>query len=132
MSTFFDRSFASSVVNSALATHIFDVLFVKRKRSSVSFVAGQPLGYHASWPLFALSHLLLVRWSAQQAYPGMVFRRYAVLGDYVVIADKRVASLYEQALVKLGVMISYQKSRISSSGSVEFAKRFWVKGASVD
>ena len=128
MSTFFDRSFASAVVNSTLACNIFEIPFVKRW-SQICFVGGQPLGYHSSWPLFALSHLLLVRWSAEQAYPGMVFRRYAVLGDYVVIADKRVASLYEQALVKLGVMISYQKSQISSSGSVEFAKRFWVKGA---
>lgn len=44
----FDRSFASSVVNSALASNVFEVPFVKRKASQVSFVAGQPLGYHAS------------------------------------------------------------------------------------
>ncbi|WJZ97197.1 hypothetical protein VitviT2T_015821 [Vitis vinifera] len=51
----FDRSFASSVVNSALAWNIFEIPFVKRKFSHISFVAGQPLGYYASWPLFALS-----------------------------------------------------------------------------
>lgn len=54
----FDRSFASAVVNSTLATNL--VPFVKRKWSQVSFVAGQPLGYYASWPQFALSHHLLV------------------------------------------------------------------------
>ncbi|KAG6467717.1 hypothetical protein ZIOFF_074355 (mitochondrion) [Zingiber officinale] len=48
----FDRSFASSVVNSALAWNIFEIPFVKRKFSHISFVAGQPLGYYASLPLF--------------------------------------------------------------------------------
>ncbi|KAL0295858.1 UNVERIFIED_CONTAM: putative mitochondrial protein [Sesamum calycinum] len=52
----FDRSFASAVVNSALACNIFEVPFSRRRQSSVSFVTGQPLGYYASWPLFALSH----------------------------------------------------------------------------
>lgn len=41
----FDRSFASSVVNSALASNVFELC---EKELDVSFVAGQPLGYHAS------------------------------------------------------------------------------------
>lgn len=36
-------------------------------------------------------------------YPGMVFDRYAVLGDDVVIADQAVAEVYEQALGNLGL-----------------------------
>lgn len=56
MCALFDRSFASAVVNATLATNIFTVGFVKKKPSFVSFVAGQPLGYYSSWPLFALSH----------------------------------------------------------------------------
>ena len=56
MCVLFDRSFASSVVHSALAWNIFEVPFVKRRFSQVSFVAGQPLGYHSSWPLFAFTH----------------------------------------------------------------------------
>lgn len=62
----FDRSFASSIVNSVLAWNIFDIPFVKQKFSKISFVAGQPLGYHASLPLFALSHYLIVWWAAEQ------------------------------------------------------------------
>lgn len=51
----FDRSFASAAVNSALATNVFDVSFYKnvvskKRPPPVCFVAGQPLGYHASWP----------------------------------------------------------------------------------
>ena len=48
----FDRSFASSVVNSTLATNLFEIPFVRRY-STISFVAGQPLGYYGSWPLVA-------------------------------------------------------------------------------
>ena len=65
------------MVNSALATNIFLVPFVKNKRSTVSFVAGQPLGYYSSWPLFALTHHLLVWFCAEQVYPGKVFSDYA-------------------------------------------------------
>lgn len=113
MTYFFDRSFASAAVNSALACNIFKVPFVKR-HSSVSFVAGQPLGYYASWPLFALSHHILVWWCAEQVHPGLTFDRYAVLGDDVVIADEAVAWVYEQELKNLGVSISYSKSLIFS------------------
>ncbi len=103
--TCFDRSFASSVVNSALASKSFFLssFFLLRNHSKVCFVAGQPLGYHGSWPLFALSHHILIWWSAEQVYPGMVFDRYAVLGDDVVIADQAVAEVYEQALGNLGL-----------------------------
>jgi hypothetical protein len=55
----FDRSMASSI-RSALALNLFQVPFVRRRNSTVSFVAGQPLGYHSSWALFALSHHILV------------------------------------------------------------------------
>ena len=120
------------MVNSALACNIFEVPFVKKKHSSVCFVAGQPLGYHSSWPLFALSHHVLVWWAAEQVYPGAYFAKYAVLGDDVVIADEEVAKVYESALGDLGVSISYQKSLISHTGSAEFAKRFRVKGLSKD
>ncbi|KAI9070792.1 hypothetical protein K1719_047240 [Acacia pycnantha] len=124
-------SFASSVVNSALATNLFEVPFVKR-HSTVSFVAGQPLGYYyASWPLFALSHhiLVLVWWCAELVYPGRRFRDYAILRDDVVIVDESVAKVYSAALGDLGVTISYSKSLISHSGSAEFAKRFRFRPA---
>lgn len=126
VSLLFDRSFASSVVNSTLATNLFEVPFVRRY-STVSFVAGQPLGYYGSWPLFAFSHHLLVWWAAEQVRPGIKFDRYAVLGDDVLIADPDVARVYQSALQRLGVKIYYHKSLISSSGAAEFAKRFLIR-----
>lgn len=129
----FDRSFASAAVNSALATNIFQVPFVKNKWSSVSFfIAGQPLGYYSSWALFALSHHFVVWWCAEQVYSGQLFTKYAVLGDYVIIADKAVAEVFSSTLPGLGVNLSTQKSFISDSGAGEFFKRFRVLGMSVD
>lgn len=87
----FDRSFASSVVNTTLGTNLFEVPFVKRALSQVSFVTGQPLGYYGYWPLFAFTHHVLVWWAAEQVRPGILFDRYAILGDDVLITDPLVA-----------------------------------------
>lgn len=62
----------------------------------LSFVTGQPLGMHSSWPLFALSHHILMWWCAELVYPGRFFDRYALLGDD--IADKHVAKVYVSLL----------------------------------
>lgn len=46
----------------------------------------------------------------------MYFDRYAILGDDIVIADQEVGKVYELALGRIGVTISYQKSLISITG----------------
>ncbi|ROV86622.1 hypothetical protein VSDG_10208 [Cytospora chrysosperma] len=124
MQCMFGCDFASSVVNSTLAFNFFHVPFVKRKSSTVCFVAGQPLGYYSSWPLFSLAHHILIWWCADQVKPGIKFRQYAVLGDDVLITDPDVAKVYEKSLSDLGVAINYQKSLISDCGAAEFGKRF--------
>lgn len=40
-----------------------------------------------SWPLFKLSHHMVVWLAAERLYPGRRFQAYAVLGDDIVIAD---------------------------------------------
>lgn len=127
----FGRSFASSAVNSTLAANIFDVSFV-RKRTALSFIAGQPLGYLASWPLFALSHHVLLWWAAEQVYPGRVFTKYAILGDDIVIADSNVRDVYIGFLNSIGVGISHAKSLTSPSGACEFAKKFRLNRLQTD
>lgn len=128
--TLFDREFSSSVVNSTLGTNVFMV--PARKPSNITFTAGQPLGYHASWPLFALSHHTLVWYAADLCYPGLKFDRYAILGDDVLIIDDAVAKVYTQLLDAMGVKVSEAKSIISPTGAVEFAKRFLVRNGTVD
>lgn len=140
MESLFGSEYASAVVNSTLACHTFQVPFVRGPkcseklliRSVVSFVVGQPLGYYSSWPLFALSHHVLVWVAADRVYPGMVFRDYAVLGDDIVIADEGVSREYRSIMDALQVKISDTKSLVSHTGAAEFAKRFFVKGLSVD
>lgn len=97
---------------------------VAKGRPVVNFAVGQPLGYLSSWPLFTLSHHLVVQYCAELVYPGRYFDRYAILGDDVCIADERVASKYHQIVSDFGVDISIPKSLVSNTGGAEFAKRF--------
>ena len=117
-------------MNSCLATNIFDIGFVKRANSKISFYAGQPLGSYSSWALFAFAHHVLVWICANRVYPGRHFTDYAVLGDDILIADKAVADEYADQIGKIGVQISTNKSpfflQASSTGCIEFAKRFVV------
>ena len=63
---------------------------------------------------------------AEQVYPGRRFHSYALLGDDIVIADRRVAERYRRMVNMLGVSISESKSIDSPIGALEFAKQFWV------
>lgn len=128
---------ASCIVNVGLNS--FDVSGLlhrigNRPPKLISFVTGQPLGYYSSWALFALSHHYVVWMAASNVYPQATkpFTRYALLGDDIVIADKKVATESRSLLDRMGVAISDAKSLVSDNGSLEFAKRFLVKGLSVD
>lgn len=80
----------------------------------------------------ALSHHLIVWFAAEVVYPGLKFTHYGILGDDVVIGDRKVADQYASALELLGVSISKDQSLFSSSGAFEFAKRFFIKKGSYD
>lgn len=90
------------------------------------FTRGQPLGYYSSWPVFTLTHHMLVWVCAWEVYPGKVFTDYAILGDDIVIADRRVAEEYEERMVACQAVISREKSLTSSKGACEFAKKFII------
>lgn len=91
------------------------------------FTRGQPLGYYSSWPVFTLTHHMLVWMSAERVYPGKVFKDYAILGDDIVIADPKVAKEYVKTMEDCQAIISREKSPVSSNGACEFAKRFLIK-----
>lgn len=48
-------------------------------------------------------HHMVVWWAAEQARPGELLDKYAVLGDDIVITDPAVAEVYSSALSRLGV-----------------------------
>jgi hypothetical protein len=96
----------------------------------VKYSVGQPMGALSSWAMLALTHHVLVQWSAMRA--GVVsneewFSDYAILGDDIVIAHKDVAKQYCWVMDRLGVSINVSKSLVSPKRAVlEFAKRFVV------
>jgi len=78
---------------------------------------GQPLGLGPSFAAFALTHGVLVHSIARRLRVNDSFR---VLGDDIVISDRQVATSYLEAMQKLGVPISQDKT-IRSAHFAEFA-----------
>lgn len=111
----------------------FDVPFVKAKGISYQFAMGQPLGAYSSWPAFSLTHHAFIQYCAQKAGApkNAWFTKYALLGDDIIIAHKRVAQVYREMLDYMGVVVSLHKSIVSNNRSCEFAKRFLWKGVDV-
>lgn len=95
---------------------------------ALSYRAGQPMGLYSSWAMFSLSHHILVQQAAANVGYKEWYPWYALLGDDVVILGKDVAMAYKDLCDQLQVKIGFHKSLISSNGSFEFAKRYYVSG----
>ena len=102
--TFFGKSFGDCL-DAIFSRSFFEVPFLRSVRGLVFFRVGQPLGFLSSWPLFTLTHHLVMFYCAEKVYPGQRLTRYAILGDDVCIADENVASLYRQTVNDLGLAI---------------------------
>jgi hypothetical protein len=81
--------------------------------------------------MLAITHHIIVQTAASRT--GLFerevwFEDYAVLGDDVVIGNSSVASSYLALMSDLGVDINLSKSVVSTTGSLEFAKRTVVEG----
>lgn len=95
-------------------------------RERWSYSTGQPMGLNGSFPLFHLTHFLLLE-QLCEALKLDGNKNFAVLGDDVLITNKRLASLYQRLITRLGVEISKEKS---FSGNVsEFAGFLAVKSS---
>lgn len=100
----------------------------KGSNGSYKYEVGQPMGCLSSWGMLALSHHMIVQVAARRAGFKGWFSLYAVLGDDIVIANRAVADCYLVLMRDLGLEINLSKSLISSSGSCEFAKKFYFQG----
>lgn len=71
----------------------------------IRYKVGQPMGALSSWPAMAFCHHVLVQLSYKAAYPESVniFTEYALLGDDLVIRDRRVAEYYKKVIHSLGM-----------------------------
>lgn len=94
-----------------------------------NYTCGQPMGAYGSFPLLALTNHLLVQLAAN-IYTGrsFFFRKYAIVGDDVVIAHEGVAKQYISLLEEFGIPINYRKT-INGVGTFEFCRRIVVSGS---
>jgi hypothetical protein len=87
------------------------------------YAVGQPMGAYSSWALLALAHHAIVQYCSGLLGRTSWFEDYGVVGDDIVIFDQEVAKRYREVMSELGVVISEEKSLISTSGVFEFCKR---------
>jgi hypothetical protein len=96
------------------------------KGKTYKWSVGQPLGALSSWPMFAVTHHVVVRYCAQKLG---VNPEYYILGDDIVINGDSLAESYKKLIHLLGVRISASKS--VRGNSAEFAKRLFYQGTEV-
>lgn len=77
------------------------------------YQTGQPMGLYGSFPLFHLTHFLLLIVCCQLTGRKEAYDSFRVLGDDVVISDPHLAKAYNNLLLLLGVEVSPTKTIIS-------------------
>jgi len=89
------------------------------RQTAVTYTRGQPMGLYSSFPLFGLTHNLLVKAMCKKI--GIVpVNSFRILGDDIVLIDDRLHKMYREFMANSGVPISENKS-ISSDKLAEFA-----------
>lgn len=79
------------------------------------------MGAYSSWAMLALSHHVILHYSAHLV-GEYNFKNYCILGDDIVINNDKVAAKYLSVMEHLGVSINLAKSVISYDFT-EFAKK---------
>jgi hypothetical protein len=98
----------------------------------VEYQCGQPMGAHASWPLFTLAHHLVVEYAAHKRGVPNAKAKYRLIGDDVIISDEAIWSSYREIMLDLGLTINLGKTvispRSSTNSSAEVAKQLYLNG----
>jgi hypothetical protein len=89
------------------------------KHCRASFRRGQPLGLGPSFPVFALTHNIIL-WGICQQVKVPADGTYRILGDDVVISHPEVHRIYRETLRNLGCKVSEAKCLVSAKVA-EFA-----------
>jgi hypothetical protein len=106
--------------------------FWEDQDNAYRYSVGQPMGGLSSWAGLAITHHWILQYCSNQLGNLTVWEdRYEVLGDDIVIFDRRLASKYLEVMKDLGVDINISKSISSLLPVFEFAKRTVVKGVNV-
>jgi hypothetical protein len=99
--------------------------------TQVRYNTGQPMGALTSWASMALIHHAIVLYAAVNVgeirrSSILSFIDYLVLGDDIVIANRKVAEEYMRLCASLGIQIGLAKSYVSSKGMFNFANQTFV------
>lgn len=98
------------------------------ERTQVRYTTGQPMGALTSWASMALIHHAVVLFAAvnvgvTRRSAILSFIDYLVLGDDIVIANRKVAEEYIRLCASFGIQIGLAKSYVSSEGLFNFANQ---------
>jgi len=96
----------------------------------LKYAVGNPMGAYSSWNSFAIAHHYIMYWCCKQLDIPWKLAKYALLGDDILIGDRRLAELYKATMKRLGVEISSIKTH-DSSRLFEFAKRLVLDGTEI-
>jgi len=127
----------SLVPNSNLANSLWTLLAertftVAWSGEQVTYQCGQPMGAHASWPLFALAHHLVVEYAGYNANVRNTKSKYRLIGDDVIISDKGLWQEYIRIMKALGLTINVGKTvespRNERYSCAEVAKQLYLNG----
>lgn len=92
------------------------------------YTVGQPMGLLSSWPVMAISHHYLVRFSfAVSGHKRLEKAPYSLLGDDLSLKGFGVAGEYLELIACLGMQYSPEKTYIAK-GVAEFAKSLFCLG----
>jgi hypothetical protein len=122
----------SAAIWTLLAERTFTVAW---SGEEITYNVGQPMGAYASWPLFALSHHLLVEYCAFKHNIRKCYTKYRIIGDDVVISDQRIAQEYKVSLKALGLKVkptsTFECPSKSEKSGGEVAKQLFLNGVNV-
>lgn len=109
--------------------YVYSPSKIQSENISLKYRAGQPMGAFSSWPVFALSHHVVVAAAAQISQQPLR-GSYVLLGDDIVIFNEAIAKVYLRLMSGLGVEISHSKS-ICSERLCSFAARYMYLGKEI-
>jgi hypothetical protein len=92
----------------------------------ISYGCGQPMGLNGSFPLFSLTHGLMLLTLQRLVNPNSKEIPFSILGDDVMIWDDELHNAYRKMLYECDIPVSVEKC-MSSNTHAEFASRIITK-----
>lgn len=104
-----------------------------KRGTYVRYTRGQPMGFYSSWAALALVHHCLVQFAAYRSGhdPKVFFEDYRIVGDDIVIANRKVAMEYVAICQEFGITIGHAKGIVSPLGLINFVARYVLDGTDI-